>query len=221
MHSFRELETAAYCPRKLYYRRRSDEEPTVPARVQRRRDLAFEYGQLLSGEGSLTEAPIAVTPTQFRSRLGCVRARFDPGLWRELLEPSGRAVLLTGKDCRGVAHKILEAGEPMPSLVFTGEPPEQGVWTPQSVRLVAAAKALAWERERPIERAIAEYPAHGVVRSISVDARRSAAYREALRIAASIDGPPGRTDNRAKCEPCEFSGRCGVRTRSLRTLLGG
>jgi len=221
MHSFRDIETAAYCPRKLYYRRRDDGEPEIPESVEQQREVAFSYGQLLADDGRLRSAPVEVTPTQFRSNVGCARAGLGQGVWRRLVDPAERDVFLSGRDCRGIAHKRLETSPPSASLVFTGAPPETGVWHPQSVRLMAVAKALAWETETDIDRVFAEYPTHGVVREVSVDARRSAEYREAVRIADAIDGPPARTNNRAKCEACEFSGRCGVRTRSLRSLLGG
>ncbi len=111
--------------------------------------------------------------------------------------------------------------EPLePVLVSTGKPPEQGVWEPQSVQAVAAAKALGWEHETPIERAWLEYPAYGVVRSITLTTRRKARYRRALRTVREMDGPPARTSNRSKCEQCEFADECGVRTRTLRSLLG-
>lgn len=218
MPTFREVATAAYCPRKLYYRRRAaapDED--VPEAVQERRALAFRYPALLAPDADLREAPIAVTPTQFRSRLGAARARLDA--WPALADPADRDVLLSGKDCRGVAHKVCDTDPPVPSLVFTGAPPEEGVWHPQRVRAVAAAKALAWERGTRIERAFAEYPAHGVVREVPVEARRAGEYREALRTARSIDGPPARVRNSDKCAPCEYRERCGVRTRSLGSLL--
>jgi len=217
MHAFRDVATAAYCPRKLYYRRRRPDEET-PASVRRRREVAFRYERLLADDAALSAAPIAVTPTQFRSRLGCAKARLDA--WDRLADPDDRDVFLTGRECRGVAHKLL-ADEPTVSLVFAGRPPEQGVWEPQSVRLVAAAKALAWERETDVGRAFAEYPAHGVVRAVELTTRRKAAYREAVRTADAIDGPPARVDNDAKCRPCEFNDECGTRTRSLRSLLGG
>jgi len=217
MHTFRDVETAAYCPRKLYYRRRRPEEGT-PDSVERRRDLAFRYERLLADESALRAAPIAVTPTQFRSRLGSAKARLDA--WDALADPDGRDVLLSGRECRGIAHKVL-ADDPSVSLVFAGAPPEQGVWHPQSVRLVAAAKALSWERETPVERAFVEYPAYGAVRGVDLTTRRLAAYREAVRTADAIDGPPARVDNDAKCASCEFRDECGTRTRSLRSLLGG
>jgi CRISPR-associated exonuclease Cas4 len=216
MQTFRDVETAAYCPRKLYYRRREPEVPDPPEEVAAVRELAFRYEELLEDDDALAAAPVALTPTQYRSRLGRTRATIDD--WDSLVDPGAREVHLAGQDCRGVAHKVLE-DPPRPSLVFTGDPPRNGVWEPQTVRLVAAAKALAWERERPVETAIAEYPAHGVVREVPLTTRRKATYRSALRTARAIDAPPSRVDNDAKCSPCEYSDECGVRTRSLRSML--
>lgn len=217
MHAFRDVATAAYCPRKLYYRKRQPDDFETPESVEQRRELAFQYERLLTDDETLRKAPLAVSPTTYRSRLGCLKARLSD--WGRLVDPDDRDVLLTGRECRGIAHKLL-AG-PTLSLVFAGEPPEQGVWHPQSVRLVAAAKALAWERETPVERVFAEYPAHAVVREVSIGSRRRAQYRKAVRTAETIDGPPARVDSDAKCSPCEFSSECGAQTRSLRSLLGG
>lgn len=220
MLTFRDVETAAYCPRKLYYRQR-DPEPAdaeeVPARVRDRQALAFRYRRLLADDEALAGAPLAVDPATFRSRIGAARARLD--VWPSLADPQGRNVHLTGRDCRGVADKVLAGDPPMPSLVFAGAPPDRGVWHPQRVRVVAAAKALSWERETRVERGFAEYPAHGVVRGVPIDARRADEYRTALRSAESVDGPPARVSNRDKCAPCEYSADCGVRTRSARSLL--
>jgi len=219
MHAFRDVETAAYCPRKLYYRRRSPDPEQVPEAVTARRELAFRYEELLADDSALRAAPIEVTPTQYRSRLGCAKARLDA--WDALADPADRAVFLSGRECHGVAHKLLDRPEPSLALAFAGEPPEEGVWEPQSVRLVAAAKALSWKRETSVERVFAEYPAYGVIRDVDLSVRRKAAYREAVRTADAIDGPPARTRNRSKCSPCEYQSECGVKTRSLRSLLGG
>ena len=216
METFRDVETAAYCPRKLYYRRRDPEADDPPSEVADVRELAFRYDELMTDDAALAAAPTALTPTQYRSRLSRSRAQFDD--WDALADPDRREVHLAGRECRGVAHKVLD-DPPRPSLVFTGDPPTNGVWEPQTVRLVAAAKALAWERERPVETAIAEYPAHGVVREIPLTTRRKAAYRSALRTARAIDGPPARVGNDAKCSPCDYREECGVQTRSLRSLL--
>jgi CRISPR-associated exonuclease Cas4 len=216
VHTFRDLETAAYCPRKLYYRRRAGP-PDVPDEVAACRNLAFEYGRLLDDDAALVAAPIEVSPTTFRSRIGAAKARLDR--WPALADPPARERTLTGREARGVVHKVLT--DPLaPSMVFAGRPPEEGVWEPQTVRLVAAAKALAWEHETTVECAYAEYPAYGVVRQVPLTTRRKAAYRTAVRTAESVDGPPARVEDDAKCAPCEFREECGVRTRSLRSLLG-
>jgi len=153
---------------------------------------------------------------RYRSNLGSAKARLD--CWSRLVDPADSDVLLEGKDCRGVAHKVL-ADPPRPVIVSAGRPPERGVWEPQAVRATAAAKALAWERETPVSSAIVEYPAYGRVRRVRLTTGRKAAYRRALRTVESLDGPPPRLDDEARCEPCEYREECGVRTRSLRSRL--
>ena len=217
--TFTDLALAAYCPRKLYYRRRGPDR-SPPPEVEPVRDLAFRYPDLFDPGGIelLAEAPIEVTPTQYRTNLGRARTRLDA--WAELSRPPARDVYLEGRTSRGVAHKVIE--RPLaPSIVSPGRPPPEGVWRPQAVRAVAAAKALAWERETPIEGAFVEYPAHGVIREVRLTTRRKAAYRLALRTARSIDGPPPRLHDESKCGACEYRAECGVRTRTLSSLLGG
>jgi CRISPR-associated exonuclease Cas4 len=89
------------------------------------------------------------------------------------------------------------------------------------VKAVGAAKALAWERETAVDRAYVEYPRHGVIRSVSLSTRNKAAYRRTLRAVRSMDGPPPRVDDDSKCDSCRFAEQCGVRTRSLKSLLTG
>lgn len=216
MHAFSDLALAVYCPRKLYYRR--EDERGVPVDVEARRTLAFEYGTLLDADDALLRTrPIALEPDEFRANLARARDRFER--FEELADPPERGVLLTGRRCRGIAHKLLE-GPPALSIISTGRPPENGVWESQSVRAVAASLALAWERETPVEIAFVEYPAYGIVRRIELSARRKALYRRAIRTVEAIDGPPPRLADDAKCTTCEYRDRCGVRTRSLRSLLG-
>lgn len=217
MLTFREVETAAYCPRKLYYRRRACEEDLgPPPGVRAIRELAHRYPTLLAGDDeAIRDVPVALSPSRLRSRLRRASARLEA--WDALCEPPDRDVHVAGSDCRGVVHKRLPG--PSLSLVFAGEPPDQGVWHPQSVRLVAAARALAHECEAPVERVYAEYPAYGVLRAVDLDARRLGAYRAAVRTARSIDGPPSRTNQRSKCEPCDYREECGVPTASLLSRL--
>lgn len=215
-HAFSDLKSAAYCPRQCYYQQRDDDRGPPPD-VEARRELAYRYDEILAG-ADLSDEPTAVTDTQLRTNLSCAKARFDA--FDALRDPAERDVLLSGKDCRGIAHKILDLGSPIPSLISAGDPPENGVWHPQTVHAVAAAKALSWERETPVERAFVEYPTHGIIREVPLNTRRKAAYRTAVRTLESIDGPPPRLDDRSKCESCEYREECGVKTRSLRSLLG-
>lgn len=221
-----DLGRAAYCPRQLYYaRQRDDREP--PVEVLERRNLAFRYPELrTASDGHLQTLPLAVSPAEYRENLDSLA---KGPLWDRLVDPTERNALLHGKDCRGVAHKLLAgrddgdddtADPPTPVLVSGGVPPPQGVWEPQSVRAVALAKALAWEREREIPRALVEYPAVGVVRPVRLTTRKRARYRELLRTVRTLDGPPPRISDDAKCDSCDYRGACGVKTRSLRSLLG-
>ncbi|WP_222915583.1 hypothetical protein [Natrinema sp. SYSU A 869] len=220
--SFSDLRTAAYCPRKCYYQRRqADEDREPPPEVESIRALATRYDELLEASpGALESEPIAVPAVRYRDRLGAARDRLaDAGQWDRLSEPADREVFATGRHCRGIVHKVLE--DPLePSLISSGKPPENGVWESQSVHAVAAAKALAWEHQESVDRAWLEYPADGVIRSIDMTTRRKAQYRSALRAVRELDGPPARTNNRSKCESCEFAAECGVKTRTLRSLLG-
>ncbi|ELY78762.1 CRISPR-associated protein Cas4 [Natrinema pallidum] len=220
--SFSDLRTAAYCPRKCYYQRRlPDEDREPPPEVESVRALATRYDDLLeSPPEALDEEPIAVPAARYRDRLGATRERLvDAGQWERLCTPADRAVFATGRHCHGVVHKVL--AEPLePTLISSGRPPENGVWKPQSVHAVAAAKALAWEHQETVDRAWLEYPAYGVIRSFELTTRRTAQYRSALRAVRELDGPPARTTNRSKCEACEFAAECGVKMRTLRSLLG-
>lgn len=217
MLTFAELARAAYCPRQYYYAEREGiEEPPPEARA--RRDLASRYPVLRrASDAALAAEPIERPPTAYRAALDRLAARDD---WDALTDPVDRERTLAGRECRGVAHKILPGDPPTPTFVSPGRPPEEGVWRPQRVRAVAMAKALAWEREEEIPAALVEYPAHGVVRRVELTTRNRAAYRRTVRTIREIDGPPARIDDEDKCEACDYRERCGVRTRSLKSLLG-
>ncbi len=213
--SFSALRTAAYCPRKQYYERREDDrDHEPPPSVQAIRELAFRYEELLEADpATLTAEAIAVDPVSFQRTLA---AHEDLGAVSTYTD---RDRYVRGRRSHGIIHKQV-ADSLAPSLISSGKPPESGVWESQSVHAVAAAKALAWEAKTPVEHAYIEYPAYGVIRKIELTTRRKAQYRRALRTVEEMDGPPARIDNRNKCEACEYADRCGVRTRTLRSLLG-
>ncbi|WP_248895663.1 CRISPR-associated protein Cas4 [Haloplanus halobius] len=217
MLTFGSLATAAYCPRQEYYARRDDADEPPPV-AQARRDLAFRYPALRSAsDATLAAEPIDRPPKAYRAALDRLAERED---WESLIDPAARNVLLDGRECRGIVHKLLAGDPPTPTFASPGRPPDQGVWEPQRVRAVAMAKALAWEREREIPSALIEYPAHGVVRRVDLTTRNKAIYRRTVRTVRSIDGPPPRIDDGAKCDACDYREECGVRTRSLKSLLG-
>jgi CRISPR-associated exonuclease Cas4 len=218
MPTFTDIGRAAYCPRQLYYARR-DGDDGPPAEARARQRLAFRYPAMrAANEAELRAEPIALSPEAYREALGRLAERDD---WAALVDPADTHVSLAGKDCRGRVHKLLDTDDgTVPTLVSPGTPPERGVWEPQQVRAVAAAKALAWEREQNPPHALVEYPAHAVVRTVRLTTRAKAAYRRALRAVRSLDGPPPRLRNTDKCRECAYQDRCGVRTRSMRSLLG-
>lgn len=217
MPTFTAVSQAAYCPRQLYYARRDGDDG--PSREERRRQrLAFRYDELRGADdATLRDEPVALAPEAYRAALERLTERND---WAALRDPVEAHVSLAGKDCRGRVHKLVEtACGPVPSFVSPGAPPERGVWEPQQVRAVAAAKALAWEREETTPHALVEYPAYGIVRTVRLTTRAKAAYRRALRAVRSLDGPPPRLRDTSRCRACSYRDRCGVRTRSMRSLL--
>jgi CRISPR-associated exonuclease Cas4 len=211
---FSDLALAAYCPRKLYYARRGvDDDLDPPDRHDAASHLAADYDALaVASDAALASYDLAVEPPEFRSNLAASRAR------HAVSDPAETAVFLRGKDAHGRAAKVHR--DPLaPSLVTPGRPPEAGVWEPQAVRAVAAAKALSWRERTTADCAYVEYARHGVVRKVALTTRKKAAYRRALRAARGLDGPPPRIHDDAKCGACEYREECGTRTRTLGSLL--
>lgn len=240
MIPFSDLARAAYCPRQLYYARREDDR-TIPPDARARIDLAFRYPALVDApDATLRRLPIRRSPAAYRRNLDRLRGRDD---YDRLADPARERAFVSGKDCHGTVHKVLGTGSdaaadapgedaaadasgedaadapPLPTIVSPGEPPENGVWESQAVRAVAVAKAVAWEREREVPRALVEYPSVGAVREVRLTTRKKAAYRRALRAARAIDGPPSRVDD-DRCSACDYREECGVGRRSFRSLLG-
>lgn len=237
--SFSDLAKAAYCPRQLYHVRQEDERK-IPEAVTDRIELAFEYASLIAASDRvLDEQPIDLDSGDYRRNLQRLRER---EYWDRLVDPDQTRALLTGKDARGIAHKIIfkqsnaddsrpttansdadtagtdgDAG--IPTIVSPGSPPEEGVWHHHRVRAVAAAKAHSWETKTAVSTAFVEYPAYAIVRPVRLTTRAKAAYRQTLRSVRAIDGPPPRA-NDSRCDDCAYREECGVETRSLRSLFG-
>lgn len=213
MQSFGALGIAAYCPRQLWYHRRTDD---TPDRADDARAIALAYDRLRAQ--SIDGDRLAVTPDAAADNIDRARQQF-PDLWPHLESPAATDVFVSGRDAHGEVAKLLGTDPPTPTLVSAATPPDEGVWKPHAVRAVAAALAVAWESNTRIGRTIFEYPRHGIVRSVAITAQRRATYRRVLRIAKSMDAPPSRIDNDAKCGACPYQETCGVKTRSLTSLL--
>ena len=221
-----DLAMAAFCPRKLYYARETDRSP--PPEHDAAVAVSGAYREILDGAdpvrvaslapspGDTATDPLHVSPDRLLENLERQRDRLDD--WESLVSPTQWNAFLRGKDAHGTVTKVLE-DPPAPTIVSPGEPPPEGVWQPQSVRAVGAAKPLSWELERPVERAYVEYPLHGTIRRVDLTTRRTAVYRRTLRSVEAMDGPPPRLGTDAKCQSCRFAEKCGVKTRSLRSLL--
>lgn len=215
MPTVSELALATYCRRKLHHRREEGWDPPTHDGPSPRA-LAGRYEDLL--ERRVPATHLAADPGTVADRLRHVRER-EPGVWGALRDGRPDPVHLTGRDCRGRADRVLEFDPPVPTTVRGGTPPRDGVWAADGVRATALGAALAWERDRPVERAVVEYPRAGAVRVVALTGRRRAVYRRALRAVRTLEDPPPRTDDDAKCRSCEYRERCGVRSRSLRSLL--
>ncbi|MGM0397472.1 MAG: CRISPR-associated protein Cas4 [Halobacteriota archaeon] len=210
-----DLAIAAYCPRKLHYARQGDRSPPESAEQARRLSRSYPHLRVAS-DVALSSMGLDVPPGEFRASLD--RSRESLEAWDALVAPWETDVFVRGKDTHGRLAKVLD--EPLaPVLVSPGSPPETGVWHPQSVRAVGAAKALSWRESTPVESAFVEYPFHGVVRKITLTTRRTADYRRTLRAVRALDGPPPRLHDESRCGACEYADECGVQTRSLRSLL--
>lgn len=207
------LALGAYCLRKLHYRRQTGwDSDRANSEAWK---LAGRYPELLSR--TISSQRLDTDPGTIAAALRRSRARL-PEVWPALRDGSPNRIHLEGQDCRGVAARVIERDPPIPTFVSGGRPPDEGVWHGHTVRAVALAKALAWQRQCQVDRTLVEYPQHGVIRSVSITGPRRAAYRRMLRAVDTMADPPPRTDNQAKCESCEYRERCGVRSRSLRSL---
>lgn len=208
------LSLGAYCLRKLHYRQECGWDDGADQTTTR--SLASKYPALLSGR--VPRNRLGSNPDSVAAALRGSRDRL-PAVWPTLRDTAPSRNRLQGQDCSGIAARVIDTDPPVPTFLSSGQPPAEGVWHRHSVRAVGLAKALAWERHCTVARTLVEYPRFGVIRSVPLTGRRRAAFRRVLRAVKTMDDPPSRTDDTAKCESCEFRDRCGVRSRSLRSRL--
>ncbi|MFP4189079.1 MAG: Dna2/Cas4 domain-containing protein [Halobacteriales archaeon] len=221
-----QVRNAVYCGRQAYYesQREACRLPSPETRVLR--ELAYVYPTVVESpdeavrhacEVAGVEVEIDVSDTS--EKLAEVRDK-RPSVWDDIARPDREERYVESDRLRGTVDKLSfgEDGVTV-SVVKTGEPPARGVWS--SARIEAAAVRRLVSARHDVRRVVVEYPRVGAVREVEVGRDDERALGRALEKLEDIkEGvPPARTDNRAKCESCEFSDECGVETRSLLTRL--
>lgn len=220
-----EVRRAVYCGRQAYYESRRDacRVPSPETRVLR--EVAYVYPTLVeSPEEALRHAEetagvsVSLDLTDAADKLAEVRDK-NPERWEAVAYPDREEHHFEGESLRGTVDKLSFDGGALVSLVKTGTPPRNGVWG--SERVEAAAFKRLVSRIHDVGGVVFEYPRVGALRRVDVGRDDVRALERALETLEDIkeDVPPSRTDNRSKCESCDFREECGVKTKSVLTRL--
>jgi CRISPR-associated exonuclease Cas4 len=221
-----QVRNAVYCGRQAYYesRREACRVPSPETRVLR--EVAYLYPTVVeSPEDALRHAcdvagvDVSLDLTEAAERLRGTRDE-RPSVWDDVARPDREERYFEGDRLRGTVDKMSFGDDGVTvSVVKTGEPPRNGVWRTDRVEVAALRRAVSSVHD--VRRVIVEYPRVGALREVDVGRDDERTLERALDTLEDIDDgvPPSRTDDRAKCEPCDFSDECGVETRSLLTRL--
>lgn len=139
-----------------------------------------------------------------------------PSVWDDVAHPDREERYIEGDRLCGTVDKMSFGDDGVTvSVVKTGEPPRNGVWSTDRVEAAAVRRIVSSVHD--FRRVIIEYPRVGAVREVEVGRDDERTLERALDTLEEIDDgvPPSRTDDRAKCGPCDFSDECGVETRSV------
>jgi CRISPR-associated exonuclease Cas4 len=220
------VRNAVYCGRQAYYesRREACHIPSPETRLLR--EVAYLYPTVVgSPDDAVRRAretagvDVSLDLTDVSDALREVRDG-RPSVWNAVARPDREERYVEGERLRGTVDKLSFGEEGVTvSLVKTGEPPARGVWSSERVEATAVNRLASTVGE--VERVVVEYPRVGALREVEIGRDDERALGRALETLEYIeDGvPPARTDDRSKCEPCDFTEECGVETRSLLTRL--
>ncbi|MDY6779126.1 MAG: Dna2/Cas4 domain-containing protein [Halobacteria archaeon] len=233
-----ELRSAEYCGRQAFYRMKHSEEkefevnpetallrqlphiyPAVLDDPEEGLRRAAEHAEVDLQEIELGAEDVAKSVERIRNTLG------EDG-WDRVSRPFRHETYVKTRRLEGTVEKTVETEDGYaPSVIKTGGPPENGVWSSERVEATACARLVAEEfgsvDGSEVETAYVEYPRAGEVRVVSIDdedERRVDSLLETLDEAVK-GHPPSRVNNRSKCEACEFQETCGVKTESLLTRI--
>ena len=190
------------------------------------RELAYVYPTVVESPDEAVRlacdvagVEVEIDPSHAAEALAEVRDK-RPAVWDDIARPDREERYVEGDRLQGTIDKLSFGDDGVTvSVINTGEPPARGVWSSERVEAAAVRRLASTVGE--IHRVVIEYPHVGAVREIDVGRDDERALERALETLEDIEEgvPPARTDNRAKCEACDFSDDCGVETRSLLTRL--
>jgi CRISPR-associated exonuclease Cas4 len=221
-----EVRNAAYCGRQAYYESQREACRLPPPETRVLREVAYLYPEVVeSPEDALREAcefasvSVSLDLKEAAERLVETRDG-SPELWDHVAYPDREERYIeTDRLCGTVEKLSFVDGGVVVSILKTGEPPRAGVWSSERVE-AAAVRRLA-SSKGTVEKVIVEYPRVGAVREAKLGKDDERALKRSLDTLEDVEKgyPPPRTDDRTKCEPCDFKQDCGVETRSLLTRL--
>lgn len=224
-----EVRNAVYCGRQAYYeaKREACRLPSPETRVLR--ELAYLYPTLVeSPEDALRRAQetagVSVSLDMSDTTDALAETRDDdPALWDGVAYPDREERYVENGRLRGTVDKLSfrdgdEEGVVI-SLVKTGTPPANGVWSSERVEAAALRELVSTNHD--VSCVVVEYPRVGALRRVGVGHDDERALERALETLEEVKKgvPPSRTDNRKKCESCDFKEECGVKTKSVLTRL--
>jgi len=220
-----EVRNAVYCGRQAYYeaQREACRIPSPKTRVVR--ELAHLYPTVVESPDEASRrarenAGVSLSLDLSDASDALAEARDDSELWDIVAYPDREERYVESDVLHGTVDKLSFTEEGVVvSVVKTGAPPANGVW--QSEHVEAAAFERLVSATQNVRFVVVEYPRSGALRRVEVgkdDVRALERARETLEeIGKGI--PPSRTDNRSKCESCDFKQECGVKTKSVLTRL--
>jgi len=225
MYHVSEVRNAVYCGRQAYYESRRDacRVPSPETRVLR--EVAYLYPTVIESPDDALEracktAGVEVSLDLSETAKALAEERDEkPRVWDAVAYPDREERYIEGGRLCGTVNKLSFDEGVVVSVVKTGEPPRNGVW--KSERVEAAAVRRLVGASHDVSGVVVEYPRVGKLRRVEVGRDDERALERALETLDEIEEgvPPARTDNRGKCEACDFIEECGVETRSLLTRL--
>lgn len=221
-----EVRRSTYCGRQAYYesQREACRIPSPETRVLR--EVAHIYPLVIDSPADAlrraerrTGVSVPLDLTDAADALAEEREE-NPERWEAVAHPDREERYFEGEDLHGAVDKLSFGGDGvLVSVVKTGTPPRNGVWG--SERVEAAAVRRMVSREHEFGGVVFEYPRVGALRRVELGRDDVRALERALETLDGIENgvPPSRTDNRSKCESCDFREECGVKTKSVLTRL--